>query len=174
MGCERQQQEQPVTVTSFGLFYIQQVQHATFQQNVAEKPRLSFPTSITDPLIFQGPLASFIYGVTPFPAIVENTSFFPAGGRSSGNWFDPNNLEDARTQQYHAGWSHVFAEGKDVLSVDFTYMILQHGWRTLDINPALISEESNPLSALTQKFYGDPNLLGPVNVVTAVGNATYN
>jgi hypothetical protein len=80
-------------------------------------------------------------------------------------------MKDGYSQQFHVGWAHAFSSNKDVLSYDYTYILLQHGVRTIDINPLLGGVR--PLSALTQAAYGDPNLLGPVYLETTRVRAAY-
>ena len=64
------------------------------------------------------------------------------------------------------GFSHLFSP-TTVLSVDYLNVLTQNGWRSLEINP-LLDTDNNPatprvraLAADLQRVYGDPALLGP-------------
>ena len=160
---------------SYGIFYLEQLKLSDYQQAVLEHPNPAFAQSYSNTAVGVGPLATLvvspIVGVTPLPAINAAPTGFPKGFSETGAWFDPNNMKDAQDQQFHGGWAHSFATGNDVLSVDFTYMLLHHGWRTIDINPLI--NGVRPLSALTNAVYGDPNLLGPVQLQSSQETARY-
>jgi Carboxypeptidase regulatory-like domain/TonB-dependent Receptor Plug Domain/TonB dependent receptor len=156
-----------VVRVSFGLFYLQQLKIANYNQDVLQKPN-PFVDSITG----FAQLTTFVFGVTPLPPIIAAPTGFSPGNSSTGYWYDPFNMKDGATQQYHAGWSHVFGDNKDVLSVDYTYILLRHGLRGIDINPLI--NGVRVLSAATQRVYGDPKLLGPVVLDSSQQRAVYS
>jgi hypothetical protein len=159
---------------SYGIFYLEQLKLTNYNQAVLEQPNPAFPQSNTNTGVGVGPLAnvvvSSIIGANPLPPINAAPTGFPVGSNETGSWYDPFNVRDGQDQQFHGGWAHIFG-GNDVLSVDFTYMLLHHGWRAIDINPLL--NGVRPLSALTQSVYGDPKLLGPVFLQSSQETARY-
>src|SRR5260370_42085884 len=67
-----------------------------------------------------------------------------------------------------------------VLSVDYLNVPTRHGWRFLNINP-LLPPANNPagprvraLAADLQRVYGDPALLGPVQVLCSCNDGKYD
>jgi len=58
------------------------------------------------------------------------------------------------------------------LAVDYTHVLLQNGWRNLDINPLLGGVR--PLAADLQRVYGDPNLLSVINIAASVNRGLYD
>jgi hypothetical protein len=67
-----------------------------------------------------------------------------------------------------------------VLSVDYLNVQTRHGWRFLNINP-LLPPANNPagprvraLAADLQRVYGDPALLGPVQVLCSCNDGKYD
>jgi hypothetical protein len=155
---------------SYGMFYLQGIQATYFNRNYISKPILFLTQTITDSAVGVGPLANFVYGSTPLPAPPLAPAALPVGGRSSGQWYDPN-FRNQRNQNYHAGWSHVFPHDT-VVSADYMHVLGQFGWRNLDINPLI--NGVRPLSALTQAVYGDPNLLSTVIVGASVNRSLYD
>ena len=163
---------------SYGLYYVQQIKNTYYQRNYLEKPTIFFSTAVTDSAIGVGPLANFVYGATPLPPTPVDPGFFPPGQRTIGYWYDPN-LKDAQTHKMHAGFSHVFPH-ETVLSADYTHVLLQDGWRNIDVNP-LLPDPANPsgprvrpMTADFQRVYGDPNLIGVVNLAASVNRALYD
>jgi hypothetical protein len=65
----------------------------------------------------------------------------------------------------------VFAH-ETVVAVDYTHYLGRNGWRNLDINPLI--NGVRPLAADMQRVYGDPNLMGIVNVVKSVNRGLYD
>jgi hypothetical protein len=155
---------------SYGLYYVMQIKNTYYQRNYLEKPTIFFSTAVTDTAIGAGPLANYVYGVSPLPPTPVNPTFFPPGQRTVGYWYDPN-LEDARTHKFSAGISHVFPH-ETVLAADYTHVLLHNGWRNLDINPLL--NGVRPLAADLQRVYGDPNLLGVINIGASVNRGLYD
>jgi len=155
---------------SYGLYYMQQIKNTYYQRNYLEKPTIFFSTATTNTAIGVGPLASFVYGTTPLPPTPVNPTFFPAGQRTTGYWYDPN-LKDAQTHKFQAGYSHVFPKDM-VVSADYTHVLLQNGWRNLDINPLLGGVR--PLSADLLRVYGDQNLVNVINIASSVNRGLYD
>jgi len=58
------------------------------------------------------------------------------------------------------------------LAADYTHVLLQNGWRNLDINPLLGGVR--PLAADFQRVYGDPNLMGVINIASSVNRGLYD
>jgi hypothetical protein len=159
-----------VVRASWGLFYLQALQESFWVRNREAQDVILTQNTIIDPAIGVGPLANYVYGQTPLPAPPVAPTQFPAGGRTLGYTYDPN-MKDAYTYQTHVGYSHTFPR-ETVLSVDYTNMRQRRGWGTIDINPLI--NGVRPLAAGTQAVYGDPNLLGPVFVITPLGTSKYD
>jgi len=155
---------------SYGTYYVMQIKNTYYQRNYLEKPTIFFSTAVTDTAIGVGPLANFVYGQTPLPPTPVDPAFFPAGQRTIGYWYDPN-IKDAQTHKFHAGFAHVFPH-EMVLAADYTHVLLQNGWRNLDINPLLGGVR--PLAADFQRVYGDPNLMGVINIASSVNRGLYD
>jgi hypothetical protein len=117
-----------------------------------------------------GPLANFVYGVTPLPAPPVAPTDFPRAGNTAGYTYDPS-LKDPVSYQTHVGYSHEFPH-QTVLSVDYTNMLGRKGWQALEINP--IINGVRVLAPATQAVFGDPSLLGPVYVMAAVNKSRYD
>jgi hypothetical protein len=163
---------------SYGLYFVQQIKNTYYQRNYLEKPIISINTTTTDSAIGVGPLATYVYGVSPLPATPVNPTQFPAGQGTTGYWYDPN-VEDAETHKIHAGFSHVFPHDT-VLAFDVTHVQLKKGWRNLNINP-LLPDPTNPtgtrirpLSADLQRVYGDARLMGITNIAASVNEGKYD
>jgi carboxypeptidase family protein/TonB-dependent receptor-like protein len=162
--------------SSYGLYYVQQIKNTYYQRNYLEKPTIFFSTLVADPTFgctFNAttcPLGNFVYGQSPLPPTPLNPTFFPAGQRTVGYWYDPN-LQDAQTQKFHAGYSHIFPH-ETAISADYTHVLLQHGWRNLDINPLI--NGVRPLAADFQRVYGDPNLIGVINIASSINRGLYD
>jgi hypothetical protein len=159
-----------VVRASYGLYYVQILQQSTYQRNFLSQSIIQTTNTTTDAAVGAGPLANFVLGVTPIAAAPGAPTQLPVGGRTAGYIYD-SNMQNARSHQFHVGWSHVFPH-ETVLAVDYTGMIGQRGLRPLDINPLI--NGVRPLSAATQSYYGDPNLLGPVFVQTSVNRSRYD
>src|SRR6185503_14705120 len=156
-------------------YYVQQIKNTYYQRNYLEKPTIFFSTLVTDATFgcvqsATCPLGNFVYGTSQLPPTPLNPGFFPAGQRTVGYWYDPN-LQDAQTHKIAAGYSHVFPH-ETVLAVDYTHVLLQHGWRNLNINPLLSGVR--PLAAEFQRVYGDPRLLGSINLASSVNRGLYD
>jgi hypothetical protein len=78
-----------------------------------------------------------------------------------------------------AGFSHLFSP-TTVISVDYLHVATKNGWRSLEINP-LLDTDNNPatprvrgLAADLQRVYGDPALLGPTQVLCSCSDGEYD
>jgi hypothetical protein len=159
-----------VVRASWGLFYLQAIQESFWVRNREVQDVILIGNTITDPAIGVGPLANFVYGVSPLPAPPLAPTEFPRGGRTAGYTYDPN-LKDPVTYQTHVGYSHSFPH-ETVVSVDYTNMLGRKGWQALDVNP--IINGVRVLSAATNAVYGDPNLLAQVYVMAAINRSRYD
>jgi hypothetical protein len=163
---------------SYGLYYIMQIKNTYYQRNYIEKDVIFINQTFTNSAIGTGPLATFVYGVTPLPETPVNPTQFPTGQNNTGYWYDPD-IEDAQTHKWHVGFSRMLAPDT-VLAADYTRVVLQKGWRNLNINP-LLDHDSNPATARVrplradfQRVLGDPALMGIVNIAASVNEGNYD
>jgi hypothetical protein len=117
-----------------------------------------------------GQLPTFRLGIDPLPAEPSSADQFPRGANSNGFWLDPE-LTDPHNHQYHVGYSHELGPNT-VLSADFTHIDGRNDFKLLEINP-LVGGTRRLAPALTEVF-GDPRLLGPVRIETAVNEYRYD
>jgi Carboxypeptidase regulatory-like domain/TonB dependent receptor len=175
----------------FGMFYSTPVGNSFYQQVQLEKPTLYYTSALTDSAIQSGPLANYVYNgpnATPLTLLSPPASAnLPTGQSVTGNWFDPR-LRDAYAIESHIGYSHEFNPGT-VISADYTHIHGVHGWRNLDINPICSANfqgvcgipgypvaplGTRILAPALQAMYGDPALLGPVDIVSSVNKSQYD
>ncbi len=154
---------------SYGIFYDDQLKNTTYLIDQQSPPQtgIFYTSAVVSPGFGLNPNPA----LTPLPAIPPISTTFPAGLNSAGAWYDPNHTQDAQSQQYHAGWSHLFG-ANSVLSVDHTDIFGYNLWRTLDINP--IINGVRPLAAALQNTFGSASLLGPVYIQAAVDHSHYD
>jgi hypothetical protein len=154
------------------------IKNSYYLAAIQDKPTLFLTQTRTNSAIGQGPLANYIYGVSPLPPVPKDITAFPANGNNVGAWYDPA-LKDFETDQFAVGYQHVIAQDT-VVGVDYARYNGRNGWRTLNINP-LLDHDNNaattrirPLSADTLRVYNDPTLMGPVNIIASVNDGTYD
>lgn len=174
----------------FGMFYATPVGNSFYQQVQLEKPTLYYSTALTNTAVGVGQLATYVYNgpnASPLPPSPGASSTLPAGQSVQGNWFDPR-LRDAYSLDAHIGYSHDFSAGT-VIAADYTHIHGLHGWRNLDINPICTATFQGPcgingfpLASIGQRIlapaleatYGDPNLLGPLYLISSVNTSQYD
>ena len=163
---------------SFGRYFTLGIKNSYYLAAIQDKPTLFLTQNQTNPTIGQGPLAGYIYGVTPLPPVPKDITEFPRNGNNVGAWYDPA-LKDFETDQFAVGYSHVLAQNT-VIAVDYSRYNGRKGWRTLNINPQLDHDGNpatarvRPLTAETERVYGDRTLMGPVNIIASVNDGTYD
>jgi Carboxypeptidase regulatory-like domain/TonB-dependent Receptor Plug Domain/TonB dependent receptor len=163
---------------SFGRYFTLGIKNSYYLAAIQDKPTLFLTQNRTNSAIGSGPLAGYIYGVTPLPPVPKDITEFPSAGNNVGAWYDPN-LQDFQTDQFAVGYQHVLAQNT-VLALDYSRYNGTKGWRTLNINP-LLDHDGNaattrirPLAADLLRVYGDLTLIGPVNVIASVNDGTYD
>jgi Carboxypeptidase regulatory-like domain/TonB dependent receptor len=155
---------------SYGLFFVGGIQNAYYVRNQLNQPFIFTSAQIVDTAIGQGPLANYVYGVSPLPAPPLRPTELPPGGRTAGYWYDPN-LVDERHHEFHTGWSHVFPH-EAVVSVDYTHILGHDGWRQVDVNP--IINGNRILAPAFQSVLGDANILSNVYIIRSVDRSLYD
>jgi Carboxypeptidase regulatory-like domain/TonB dependent receptor-like, beta-barrel/TonB-dependent Receptor Plug Domain len=169
---------QRVVRGSFGRYYILGIKNSYYLAAIQDKPTLFLTQTQANSAVGVGSLANYVYGVTPLPPVPTNITDFPKGGNNVGAWYDPN-LQDFQTDQFAIGYSHVLTQNT-VVSFDYSRYNGTNGWRTIDINPLLPNPANpagarvRPLSADTARVYGDPALLGPVNMIASLNDGWYD
>jgi hypothetical protein len=164
---------------SFGVFYATGIITSAYVRNFEQQDTVFIRSTIANSAIGSGPLANYVYGVSPLPpappfAVTE----FPVGGNTTGSWYTPD-FADAYSINSSIGFSHLFSP-TTVLSVDYLHVETKNGWRSLEINP-LIDHDNNPatprvraLAADLQRVYGDPARLGPTQVLCSCNEGKYD
>jgi Carboxypeptidase regulatory-like domain len=161
---------------SFGMFTTQQLKNTTYYEAIQEQPELYFVQRTIDSAIGKGPLANFVYGVTPIPnAPVPAVNGTFVGGNASGYWYDPKQFKNAQSFQYHLGWAHKLG-GSSVFSADHTFILGTNGWRWLDVNPLINGVRPLAASLLTAfgPFPGNTPIMGQILVDESVNRSIYD
>jgi hypothetical protein len=164
---------------SFGLFYGTGIITSAYFSNLEQQETVFVRSTVANSAIGSGALANYVYGVSPLPPAPPNapTSFL-TGGNAQGQWYTPD-FVDPRSINTSVGFSHMLSP-TTVLSVDHLHVLTQNGWRFININP-LLDTDNNPstprvraLSADLQRGYGDPALLGPTQVLCSCNRGLYD
>jgi hypothetical protein len=164
---------------SFGVFYGTGIITSAYFSNLEQQETVFVRSTVANSAIGSGQLANYVYGVSPLPSAPSfaPTQFMP-GGNAQGQWYTPD-FADPFSVNSSVGFSHMFSP-TTVLSVDYLNVQTRRGWRFLNINP-LIPNPVNPagprvraLAADLQRVYGDPALLGPVQVLCSCNDGKYD
>jgi hypothetical protein len=164
---------------SFGVFYGTGIITSAYFSNLEQQETAFVRSTVQNSAIGSGPLANYIYGVSPLPA---GPSFAPTefirGGNATGQWYTPD-FADPYSVNTSVGFSHLFSP-TTVLSVDYLHVLTKNGWRFLPINP-LLDTDNNPatpraraLAADIERVYGDSTLLGPTNILCSCNKGLYD
>ena len=158
---------------SYGLYYVQQIKNTYYQRNYLEKPSIFFIDGGHRFGHRRRPAGELRLRRDAAARRRRSTrrSSRPARG-TIGYWYDPN-LQDAQTHKIHAGYSHVFPH-ETVLSADYTHVLLQKGWRNLDINPLHRTGVRPHWQPTSNACTAIPNLMGVINIAASVNEGDYD
>lgn len=183
----------------YGMYYPLQCITPFYTQNLFQEPTIYFTQTTTNSAIGVGPLADYVYGVSPLPpGPPADPTEIPRGAlissipTTSGSWYDPN-LKDQVEHVIHAGYARQFG-GNMMFAADYTHIEGRNEWRPLEINPLCTAqgpsfegECRSPgfqgpeaplgrriLSTATQAVFGDPNMLGPTQLVFSNNRSRYD
>jgi carboxypeptidase family protein/TonB-dependent receptor-like protein len=183
----------------YGMFYPLQCITPFYTQNLFQEPTIYFTQTTVNSAVGVGPLASYVYGVSPLPAgPPADPTEIPRGAlissvpTTSASWYDPN-LKDQVQHIVHAGYARQLG-GKMMVSADFTHIEGRNEWRPLEINPICTAQGPSfegecrspgfagpeaaigrrVLSTATDAVFGDPNLLGPTQLVFSNNRSRYD
>ena len=164
---------------SVGLFYGTGIYTTAFSANLEQADIAYIRSTVANSAIGVGALANYIYGVSPLPPGPPYApTQFIRGGNAQGQWYTPD-FRDPRSINASAGFSHVFSQST-VVSADYIHVVAQNGWRPIQINP-LLDTDNNPatprvraLAADLQRVYDDPALLGPTQAWCSCNRGLYD
>ena len=131
---------------------------------------IAFRSTRTNTGIGVGELATLRLGIDPLPEKPTDTENLPPGGSNGGYWFDPN-IDDPRTHQIHIGYTQQLGPNT-VISADVSSRLGRHDFRASAINPFIDGERR--LAPAFGEAFGDPQILGPVQIQTALNRNRYN
>jgi hypothetical protein len=131
---------------------------------------ITFNATKVNTSIGVGQLATYRLGIDPLPAAPTITDRFPPGASSGGYWFDPN-IMDPHNQQFHIGYSQAIGL-QGVLSADFTHIQGRNDFRALEINPFVNGQRV--LAPALGAAFGDPNLIGPLQLQCSCNSNRYD
>jgi hypothetical protein len=131
---------------------------------------ITFNATKVNTSIGVGQLATYRLGIDPLPPKPTITDRFPPGASSGGYWFDPN-ITDPHNHQFHLGYSQALGP-QAVFSADFTHIEGRNDFRALEINPFINGQRV--LAPALAAAYGDPNLIGPIQIQCSCNRNRYD
>jgi hypothetical protein len=168
-----------------GVYFDQPSQSYGFNIARQSKPTIAISNTYLNTSVGVGQLANYVYGVSPLPSGPPPTpTELPAGGNTSGQWWDPN-LESPYSVQAHLGLARQLT-ATTALAIDFTHVRNYREFRfggALEINP--IEGAWNPnadpamygrrrLVPALQAAFGDPALLSSVTIGTTQSRSRFD
>jgi hypothetical protein len=149
----------------YGL-YFDQINHQPLGDISSQSHRpLNALAVLTNTAIGVGELATYRFGIDPFPAQPTQGSSLPPN--SAGQWLGPN-IMDPRVHHMHIGYAHALAP-TTMVSVDYTHEKGTRGLMGLNINPLV-----NRVRVLAPDFnrvFGRPDVLSAINVKSSIGES---
>ena len=183
----------------YGMFYPIQCITPFYTQNLFQEPTIYFTQTTANSAIGVGALADYVYGVSPLPAgppadptEIPRGALISSTPTTSASWYDPN-LKDQVEHIIHAGYAKQLG-GNMMVAADYTHIEGRNEWRPLEVNPlctaqgpAFEGECRSPgfqgpeapigrriLSTATEAVFGDPNMLGPTEIVFSNNRSRYD
>ncbi len=163
---------------SFGLYYATGIITSAYSQNQLEQDVVVVYNTVSNSSVGQGPLGDWVYGVDSVPEVPAAPTEFLPGQNSRGRWYHPD-FADAYSYNSSLGWSHLFTP-RTVFSVDYLNVAVRNGWRRLPVNP-LVDHDNDPVTSRIralapdlESVYGDPALLGPVDILCSCNEGRYD
>src|SRR5262249_31855181 len=129
---------------------------------------LNAVATLTNTAIGVGQLATYRFGIDPFPAQPTQGDSLPSN--STGQWLAPD-LVNPRPHQFHVGYAETLA-ANTMFSIDYTHSVGHHGLRPLNINPIV-----NGTRVLAPQFaaaVGNANVFSTVNVYSSINRSRYD
>jgi hypothetical protein len=154
----------------YGLYFDQICRTGTFAISDQNRQPYIFTSTLTNTAIGVGQLANYRFGIDPPPPQPAVASGFPPGRSSNGAWYNPH-LNDGRSNQFHMGYSHQVTPDT-VVSADFTHILGFNDAKTVQINPFV--NGVRVLAPALARVYGDPNLLGSINIFATISRTRYD
>jgi hypothetical protein len=149
----------------YGL-YFDQINHQAISDIAPQDHRpLNALAVLTNTAIGVGELATYRFGIDPFPAQPTEGNSLPRN--STGEWIGPN-VVDPRVHHTHIGYAHELA-ANTMFAVDYTHQTGTRGLMAVNINPLV-----NRVRVLAPDFtrvLGRPDVLSAVNVRTSIGSS---
>jgi carboxypeptidase family protein/TonB-dependent receptor-like protein len=149
----------------YGL-YFDQINHQPLGDISSQSHRpLNALAVLTNTAIGVGELATYRFGIDPFPAQPTEGNSLPPN--SAGQWLGPN-IMDPRMHHMHIGYAHALAP-TTMVSVDYTHEKGTRGFMSLNINPLV-----NRVRVLAPDFnrvFGRPDVLSAINVKSSIGES---
>ena len=161
---------QKVVRGGYGLYFDGTGIQAHYNIFIQSNRPIAFRSTRTNTGIGVGELATLRLGIDPLPAKPTDTENLPPGASNGGYWFDPN-IDDPRTHQVHLGYTQQLGPNT-VISADFSSRLGRHDFRRTAINPFIDGERR--LAPAFDEAFGDPQLLGPVQIQTSLNPNRYN
>jgi len=183
----------------YGMFFPLQCITPFYTQNLFQEPTIYFTQTTVNSAVGVGPMADYVYGVSPLPAgppadptEIPRGALISSTPTTSASWYDPK-LQDQVEHIIHAGYAHQI-NASMMVSADYTHTEGVHEWRPLEINPICTAQGpsfegpckspgfNGPeaaigrriLSTATDAVFGDPNMLGPTELVFSNNKSRYD
>jgi carboxypeptidase family protein/TonB-dependent receptor-like protein len=158
----------------YGLYFDGTGMNTHYNVFIQNHRPLSLDYFLVNTAIGTGDLANYRFGIDPPPAtppaITELPGAIPPGRGAAGYWIDPN-ITDPRTHQFHLGYSHELAPNT-VLSADYTRATGLNDFKEVQINT--FKNGVRRLAPDLARVYGDPNLIGPLQIQSTIGRSRYD
>jgi hypothetical protein len=152
----------------YGLYFDSHLSHVITDIMSQNYRPINALAVLTNTAIGRGELASYRFGIDPFPAQPTEGNSLPPN--SAGQWLGPD-VVNPRVHHTHFGYAHALGPAT-MVSVDYTNEAGRSGLMAMNLNPIV-----NGVRLLAPDFtrvYGRPDVLSAVNVKTSVGESRIN
>jgi len=155
----------------YGLFFDESFINPLFPVVTQSKPLLDVTVTDTNTNVGIGELANYRFGVDPTPSAPTGVTQLPPGGRSAGQWIDPN-YRSPYSQQASIGFSRQLGHGV-MLDADYTHILGLHEFRNyLGLNPLV--DGTRRLAPEFGSVLGDPDILGLITIAESTNRSRYD
>jgi TonB-dependent receptor-like protein len=158
----------------YGLYFDGTGINTHYNVFIMNKRPITFDKFLVNTEPGKGQFPTYRYGVDPPPsappAVTASPGSFPPNTNAQAYWIDPD-ITDPRSHQFHLGYSHELA-ANTVISADYTHILGLNDFKIVEGNP--IVNGVRQLAPALRAIYGDPNLIGPLQIQSSIGRSRYD